>query len=418
MAPRKTTKHTEAEVERAPEADDVSLPKKKKTVAKAANKIDEEKQVRLPRAAKLTKIEQTEGTETTTTVTKNTKTKIKTSLTKNASVTTKTNSKVKPVPKKNKEAVDKDDIRPVNELIIKSVEKTETKKTRARTTKKAGIDVEEEPKEKSKRRLKKPVNENAENSEAPTAKKRKQKNVEVASKDSKPKPKARAAKKKPDMNNDTKDKVNNKATAVNDNEIENDVKSGDYKFTKVTAPRKTRGRKNESNSDDITNNDETTEKLSSSETVDTNNESEEAENNESELAQTVKKGRNVKKQEVSQKKPTKTRGKATSNEDVIDTTIVVKEAQKKTNKEVTLKRVRGKVTENATEEKKELNSSETLSNNNIQKLLEDDKKEDTENEEIKHIKTSGMSKKIDDVIIKDEINENNVMSTSVDEEKN
>ncbi|KOX69598.1 hypothetical protein WN51_05153 [Melipona quadrifasciata] len=408
MAPRKTTKHTEAEVERAPEADDVSLPKKKKTVAKAANKIDEEKQVRLPRAAKLTKIEQTEGTETTTTVTKNTKTKIKTSLTKNASVTTKTNSKVKPVPKKNKEAVDKDDIRPVNELIIKSVEKNETKKTRARTTKKAGIDVEEEPKEKTKRRLKKPVNENAENS---TAKKRKQKNVEVASKDSKPKPKARAAKKKPAMNNDTKDKVNNKATAVNDNEIENDAKSGDYKFTKVTAPRKTRGRKNESNSDDITNNDETTEKLSSSETVDTNNEK---------LAQTVKKGRNVKKQEVSQKKPTKTRGKATSNEDVIDTTIVVKEAQKKTNKEalVTLKRVRGKVTENAMEEKKELNSSETLSNNNIQKLLEDDKKEDAENEEIKHIKTSGMSKKIDDVIIKDEINENNVMSTSVDEEEN
>lgn len=274
---------------------------------------------------------------------------------------------------------------------------------------------------KSKRRIRKqPVNENVENLEAPTAKKKKT-DVEVASKNSKPKPKARAVKKKPDINNDMKAKVNNKAKAVNDNETENDVKLGDDKFTKVTAPRKTRGRKNESNSDDITNNDETTEKLSSSETVDTNNESEEAENNESELAQTVKKGRNVKKKEVPQKKPTKTRGKAASNED-IDTTIVVKEAQKKTNKDalVTIKRVRGKVTENTTEEKKVLNSSETLnSNNNIQKLLEDnDKKEDAENEEIKHTKTSGMSKKIDDVIIRDEINENNVMSTSVNEEEN
>ena len=144
MAPRKTAKHTETEVEKAPEANNISPPKKKKTVAKAANKIDEEKQVRLPRAAKLTKIEQTEGTETTTTVTKNTKTKVKTSPTKNASVTTKTNSKVKPVPKKNKEVVNKDDNRPVNEPIIKGAEKTETKKTRARVTKKAGIDVEEE----------------------------------------------------------------------------------------------------------------------------------------------------------------------------------------------------------------------------------------------------------------------------------
>lgn len=142
MAPRKTTKHAEAEVERTLEASDVSPPKKRKTVAKTANKTNEEKQVRLPRAAKLTKIEQTEGTETTTMVTKNTKTKVKTSSTaKNTSMTTKTNSKVKSMPKKNKEAVDKDDIRPV---IIKDAEETGTKKTRARTTKKAGIDVEEE----------------------------------------------------------------------------------------------------------------------------------------------------------------------------------------------------------------------------------------------------------------------------------
>ncbi|KAK9308868.1 hypothetical protein QLX08_001283 [Tetragonisca angustula] len=45
-------------------------------------------------------------------------------------------------------------------------------------------------------------------------------------------------------------------------------------------------------SDDITNNDETTEKLPSSETVDTN-ESEEVENNESELAQTFVKNKRI-----------------------------------------------------------------------------------------------------------------------------
>lgn len=275
---------------------------------------------------------------------------------------------------------------------------------------------------KSKRSIRKqPINENAENLEAPTTKKRKQINVEVAS-SSKPKPKPRAAKKKPDVHNDMKDKVNNKAKAVmnNDNETESDGKSGDDKFTKITAPRKTRGRKNEPNSDD-TNNDETTEKLSSLETVDTNNESEEADNNrnnESELAQTVKKGRNVKKKEAPQKKPAKTRGKA--NENVTDITKVIKETQKKTNKEtiVTIKKGRGKVIENVTEEKKVLNSSETLSsNNNIQKLLEDnDKKEDAEKEETKNTKTLGMSKKIDEMIIKDEIDESNEISSSVEKE--
>ena len=70
--------------------------------------------------------------------------------------------------------------------------------------------------------------------------------------------------------------------------IINDVKSEDDKFTKATAPRKTKSR----DSDDITNNDETTEKLPSSETVDTN-ESEEAENNESELAQTFVKNKRI-----------------------------------------------------------------------------------------------------------------------------
>lgn len=144
MAPRKPAKHSEAEVvERAAEAGDVSPPKKKKTVAKAASKSDEEKQIRFPRAAKSTKIEQTEGTETTTTVTRNAKIKPKVSA-KTASVTEKSNSKIKSAPKRNKEAAEKGDTNPVNEK-VKNAEETETKKTRAKATaKKAGINVDEE----------------------------------------------------------------------------------------------------------------------------------------------------------------------------------------------------------------------------------------------------------------------------------
>lgn len=156
--------------------------------------------------------------------------------------------------------------------------------------------------------------------------------------------------------------------------------------------------------------------------TDTNNESETTENNESESAQTAKKGRNVKKKEAPQKKPTKMRGKAAFNEDDIDATKTVKETQKKTNKEsvATTKRGRGKNTDNTTaEEKKILNSSETLNSNNMQNSTEDNgKKEDTEKEEAKYTKMLGSPKKLDEIHIKDEMGENNVMSTSVHEEEN
>lgn len=145
MAPRKAAKHSDTEVvDRAAEAGDVSPPKRRKAVAKSVNKNDEERQIRLPRAAKSTKIEQIETTDTSSTTTKNTKTKTKTSsITKNASA--KTNSKVKSMVKKNKEIEEKLNASPVNIDIAKNTEEIEIKKTRTKATiKKAGIDVDEE----------------------------------------------------------------------------------------------------------------------------------------------------------------------------------------------------------------------------------------------------------------------------------
>ena len=110
------------------------------------NQNDEERQIRLPRAAKSTKIEQIEITDTNSTTTKNTKTKTKiSSIAKNASTSTKTNSKVKSMVKKSKEIEEKLNASPVNIDIAKNTEETEIKKTRTKATiKKAGIDVDEE----------------------------------------------------------------------------------------------------------------------------------------------------------------------------------------------------------------------------------------------------------------------------------
>lgn len=158
------------------------------------------------------------------------------------------------------------------------------------------------------------------------------------------------------------------------------------------------------------------------------NENQEIQNQseETESIQT-KKGRNVKKKETLPKKVTKIRGKtanrntdAGSNEDDTDVTKTIKEIQKKTNKEfissiATTKRGRGKTSEN--------NSSEILnSNNNVQKSSEEDidKKLDSEKEETNkmYIKMSGTPKKTDEIlVIKNQINENNVISTSVHEEE-
>lgn len=160
------------------------------------------------------------------------------------------------------------------------------------------------------------------------------------------------------------------------------------------------------------------------------NENQEIQNNQSEETesiQTTKKGRNVKKKETLPKKITKMRGKtinrnidAGSNEDNTDVTKAIKEIQKKTNKEfissiATTKRGRGKISEN--------NSSEILiSNNNVQKSSEEDidKKLDSEKEETNkmYIKMSGIPKKTDEtLVIKNQINENNIISTSVHEEE-
>lgn len=158
------------------------------------------------------------------------------------------------------------------------------------------------------------------------------------------------------------------------------------------------------------------------------NENQEIQNNQSEETesiQTTKKGRNVKKKEIP-KKVTKMRGKTAnrntdgSNENDTDITRAIKEIQKKTNKEfissiATTKRGRAKTSEN--------NSSEILtSNNNVQKSLEEDidKKQDSEKEETNkmYIKMSGTPKKTDEtLVIKNQINENNIISTSVHEEE-
>ncbi|XP_043797578.1 myb-like protein X [Apis laboriosa] len=450
MAPRKAAKHSDTEVvDRAAEAGDVSPPKRRKAVAKSVNKNDEERQIRLPRAAKSTKIEQIETTDTSSTTTKNTKTKTKTSsIAKNASASAKTNSKVKSIVKKNKEIEEKLNASPANIDIAKNTEEIEIKKTRTKATiKKAGMDVDEESRGKSKGKAKKEaVNENIENLEAPTVKK-KSANIEIVSKDSNPK--AKIIKKQTNIDAEIKGKGTNKGTNRNkaaiNNETENNdkteesivsiktnKKSVDDKSTKITVTRKKRGRKNEINAENISKDDGESKTIeeSSSELIQTSdNENQEIQNNQSEETESIqtKKGRNVKKKETLPKKIIKMRGKtanrntdAGSNEDDTDVTKTIKEIQKKTNKEfissiATTKRGRGKTSEN--------NSSEILnSNNNVQKSSEEDidKKLDSEKEETNkmYIKMSGTPKKTDEtLVIKNQINENNVISTSVHEEE-
>lgn len=148
MAPRKAAKHPDSEVvDRAAEAGDISPPKRKKTVSKVTTKNNEEKQIRLPRAAKSAKTEQTEVPDTTSVATKNTKAKNKIlQPPKNALPAVKTNTKVKSTAaKKNKETEEKSDVTSSNVEATTNVEEAETKRTRTKaTTKKAGTDVDEE----------------------------------------------------------------------------------------------------------------------------------------------------------------------------------------------------------------------------------------------------------------------------------
>ncbi|XP_076761372.1 uncharacterized protein LOC143429591 [Xylocopa sonorina] len=454
MAPRKVTKHSDMEVvDRAAEAGDVSPPKKNRNAAKTVNKSVEEKRIRLPRAAKSVKTEQTEITEPATVVTKNAKTKSKSAKAKNAAAPAKPNSKVKFPEKKNKEAEENVDVDTTNVEIVKNDEEIEMKRTRTKgPIKKAGTEAEEEPKAKSRVKTKKVIaNEDIANSEAPTVKKRKPENIEVKETKSKAKP----TQKKPITSADTNNKsVNNRDRITTNNETESNdkivestvttktnKKAVNDKSAKALGARKTRRQKNESTPEDASGDEEEPpvaekslspepEHLSGNEGQDDeNNESEEAES-----AQLFKKGKNVKKKEASLKKAaTKSRGKAInrnadtgSNEDDVDTMKTVKEVQKKMNKKTALitatKKGRGKkgatvteleengekVTDSATID---TNSTEALNaNNDAQKSSEEDndkKQEDSEIEE--HID------EVDKASIKVEPTESETINTSVNE---
>ncbi|XP_076182222.1 uncharacterized protein LOC143154199 [Ptiloglossa arizonensis] len=441
MAPRKAVKHADVEVvDKITEAGDVSSPKRKKTMVKTTNKSDEEKQIRLPRAAKSTKIEQIEAPDSTSAVNKNVKAKNKTMSSKSASASAKANSKAKSVAtKKNKEAEEKADM---NMETVKNSEEIETKKTRTKaTTKKAGMDTDEDRKPKG--RAKKGANENTEGLEAPIAKKRRQANTAITTKESKVK--AKVTRKKNEADGNAKEESAAAAKTIK--------KPDDDKSTKP-ARRKTRGRKNEATSEDILKDDEELKATGESPSLEalhtSDSEIQDIENNQSERIESTqisKKGKNMKKKEetATQKKATKTRGKTTNRnadsaaiEDDVDIANTVKDVQKKTAKEniTATKKGRGKKginifvakdengenSENtAVEEKKISDSTEMLvSNNNMQKSLEEDNnKEDSDTEDENYTKMSGMLKKTDEVLsINSEVNENNVMSTSVHEEEN
>lgn len=146
MAPRKAAKHSNTEiVDRAEEAGDASPPKRKKNVAKTGViKNEEERQTRLPRAAKTAaKTEQIETTNAeSAATTKNVKTKAKATTVKNAKTGSKTKSTTA---KKNKGIEEKADLNVLGEESVKNIEEADTKKTRTKAAmKKAGMDVPEE----------------------------------------------------------------------------------------------------------------------------------------------------------------------------------------------------------------------------------------------------------------------------------
>ncbi|KZC13368.1 hypothetical protein WN55_05966 [Dufourea novaeangliae] len=388
MPPRKTAKHADAEVvDRVAEAGDLSPPKRKKISAKTASKSDEEKQVRLPRAAKSAKIEQTDIANTAPVVTKNAKPVNKTMSAKN--VPTKANSKVKAsAARKTKDVEETAD--------TGSCMYTFSNFLRTSTSFSCSLDVCLDitviPKSKSREKAKKGIAESIESLEVPTTKKTKQANTKAVSKENNTK--AKATRKKAGVDNDVKGKViynENKQTSYN--EIKNYVikiekpsavvrttkKVASNKPVKATS-RNTRGRKNMVSPEDASKDEDdskVTGESSSSEAVNTSdNENQEVQSNQlegTESIQLTKRGKNVKKKEetAQQKKVTKNRGK-------------------------------------------------TVNHNNIPKSLEENnhKEEDSEQEETKITKSSEMVEKADEATTKKEVNENNVMNSPVNEEEN
>ncbi|XP_053986103.1 uncharacterized protein LOC128880256 [Hylaeus volcanicus] len=395
MPPRKTARQAEEEAaEKIADPGDVLPPKRKKNVAKAAVKSDDERQIRLPRAAKSGKAQaevQDAG--------KNPKTADKTIPKKSAPVM-KANSKTKSVAaKKNKEAeVD------VNEETGKEkVEAAKTTRTKA-ATKKAGMEADEDSKTKPKGKPKKASNKTTDGLDPPATKKRKQANTEPTVKESTSRGKSTRKK----------------------NETEANAKDEPAAASVKLAGRKTRGRKNDTSpeEEEVQNGDNE------------NNENNVSESTES--TQTSRKGKAAKKKEETapQKKVAKPRGKAANrNNDNVATendTSTAKEGkdvQKKAAKDngSTPKKGRGKklaVTdvngenlENTFIKKGQSDSIDILaSNNNLSKSSnEEDNKEDSDAEDVNHAK---MQKSNDSFQIKTEENETNEISTSIHEEEN
>lgn len=141
MAPRKAAKHPDTEVvDRAAESGDASPLKRKKNVTRSARN-DEEKQARLPRAAKTAaKIEQPEAGDAA--AIKNAKAKAKTTPRNAAAVKAKATTTTT---RKNKEAEDKADSSPADADSARIAEEAEPKKTRTKAAaKKAGMEADEE----------------------------------------------------------------------------------------------------------------------------------------------------------------------------------------------------------------------------------------------------------------------------------
>lgn len=188
------------------------------------------------------------------------------------------------------------------------------------------------------------------------------------------------------------------------------------------------------------------EESSSSEAANiSDNENNEIQNNqieETDPAEPLKRGKNVKKkvERAPSKKVSKTRGKIAqrnvdnTNGDDTESMKVAKEAQEKTTKEnvvvikkgkgkkgVAMKEENGDVRENKPADKKTLNSMETVvSNNNTEKSLDEsnNKEEDSDKEDIKVANTWGTTDEEIEVTVKREIDEVNVQSQLVKEKEN
>ncbi|XP_033329602.1 uncharacterized protein LOC117222164 [Megalopta genalis] len=302
MAPRKIVKHAVSEVaDKVAEAGDISLTKKKKTATKSANKSDEEKPIRLPRAAKSAKVEQIETVNAAKTV-------------KPASKTT--TAKSTSTNKKHKQA---------EENTVTELAKTKSGKA-----------------------------ENADHPEIVAVKRKKQANTEAAA----------------------KVKLSKKKAQVDDIEQEENMVAKRTIVSSRDTPMKQRLRPN-----------------------------------------------SIKNKENStiRKKPTRTRGKTAKRNVDDELTEVTQKAQEKITMETVIMTKKGRGRKRAatkeengdTEGKKTSNSTEMIvSNNNVQKSLdESDKKDDSEKQD------TNIEKQEYEATVSDEIDEDNVQSALIKEEE-